>query len=73
MLAGFLLLAGSFFVFTLLADHIENDVVRWFAGVVSLAVGLWLAYALNAAIVARIDPDGAQRAEIRSRESARRR
>ncbi len=71
MLIGFALLVGSFYVYSLVAGHIGNDIVRWFAGVASLVVGLWLAYAVNATIVARVDPDGAQRAAVeRERQSS---
>ncbi|WP_406832288.1 hypothetical protein ABEG17_05535 [Pedococcus sp. KACC 23699] len=73
MLMGFALLAGSFFAYSLVSKHIGSDLVRWFAGAASLVVDLWLAYAVNATVVARVDPDGAQRAAVeREREATRR-
>ena len=64
MLAGFLLLVGSFGLFTVVADQIGNDVLRWFTGAVSLTVGLGLAYAVNSTVLRRIDPDGVQREAV---------
>ena len=66
MLVGFLLLVGSFMVFTLFASKIDNNFVRWLSGVASLAFGLWISYALNATVIQRIDPDGAQRQAVRA-------
>ena len=73
MLVGSLLLVGSFMVFTLFASKIDNDFVRWLSGVASLVVGLWIGYALNATVIQRIDPDGAQRQAVRAQGHRRER
>jgi len=68
MLVSLLLLVGSFLVFTTFARHIDNDFVRWLTGAASLVVGLWFGYVFNHAVLAKIDPDGAQRTAVRTHQ-----
>ena len=73
MLVGFFVLVGSFMVFTLFASKIDNDFLRWLTGVASLVVGLWISYVVNATVIQRIDPDGAQRQAVRAEGQRRER
>ncbi|WP_345504237.1 hypothetical protein [Pedococcus ginsenosidimutans] len=68
MLVSLLLLVGSFLVFTTFARNIDNDFVRWLTGVASLVVGLWFGYVFNHTVLAKIDPHGAQRQAVRTRQ-----
>ena len=73
MVAWALMLLAGYGTYRALAPHLGTGFVRWVANVGTFAASIWLGNAVQARVLAWLDPEGELRRQVREQSEAARR